>query len=211
MVSCGERNATGGGYVPVPADVSDVIAGPAEYPACMTTPPPPYGQDPTSPPPGQDPFQAPAGPPQDPYQPPPAYPQPPTYQVSGPPTYPVSGGGQPYSPYPPVYPGMPMNHGFDPATGQPYSDKSKVAAGLLQLLPGFFLALGGIGRLYAGQITIGVVQLVVSVLVWVMVACLFWLIFPFLLIFGTWLWAVIDGIIMLAGRPTDGQGRPLRA
>jgi TM2 domain-containing membrane protein YozV len=104
---------------------------------------------------------------------------------------------------------MPMGHGFDPVSGQPYSDKSKVAAGLLQLLPGFFLALGGIGRLYAGHITLGVVQLVVSVVVWVMLACLFWLIFPFLFIAGTWLWAVIDGIILLAGRSTDGQGRLL--
>jgi hypothetical protein len=28
--------------------------------------------------------------------------------------------------------------------------------------------------------------------------------------FGLWVWFVVDGIIMLAGRPVDGQGRPLR-
>jgi TM2 domain-containing membrane protein YozV len=175
----------------------------------MTTPPP-YGQDPP-PPPGQDPYRPPAGPAQDPYQQPPqAYPQPPTYQVSGPPTYPISGGGQPYSPYPPAYPGAPMGYGFDPMTGQPYSDKSKVAAGLLQLLPGFFLGLGGIGRLYAGHTALGVVQIVVSVFGWISFWCGFLLVFPFLIFVGTWLWAVIDGIILLAGRPTDGQGRLLR-
>jgi TM2 domain-containing membrane protein YozV len=180
----------------------------------MTTPPP-YGQDPSAtPPPPQDPYQ-----PQPPtYGPPPPYPQPPTYgpppsyQVSGPPTYPTSGGGQPYSPYPPPYSGAGAGygHGYDPVTGQPYSDKSKVAAGLLQLLPGL-LALGGIGRIYAGHTALGVVQLVVSLFVWVLVICLFWLIFPFLFIFGTWLWAIIDGIILLSGRSTDGQGRLLRS
>ena len=31
------------------------------------------------------------------------------------------------------------------------------------------------------------------------------------LIYGAiWLWFVIDGIVMLAGRPVDGQGLPLR-
>jgi TM2 domain-containing membrane protein YozV len=175
------------------------------------TQPPPYGQEPDAPPP-QDPYQQPPPypqpPPAYPPQPPPAYPQPPTFQVSGPPTYPISGGGQPYSPYPPPYPGGPM--GFDPVTGQPYSDKSKLAAGLLQLLPGFFLGLGGIGRLYAGYTSLGVVQIVVSVIGWISFWCGFLLVFPFLIFFGAWLWAIIDGIILLAGRPTDPQGRLLR-
>jgi TM2 domain-containing membrane protein YozV len=181
----------------------------------MTTPPP-YGQDPSAPPP----------PPQDPYQqqPPPQYPQPPTYQqppyqqpyqVSGPPTYQISGAGQPYSPYPPPYSGPPGGYGYDPVTGQPYSDKSKLAAGLLQLLPGFFLGLGGIGRLYAGHVTVGVVQIVLSVLAYVSICCSvatfgLALIVAIPLSAAAWLWPVIDGIVMLAGTPSDAQGRPLR-
>ncbi len=181
----------------------------------MTTPPPPPGQDPYQAPqppypPGQDPYQPPAY-----QQPPTAYPQPPTFhqpmtgQVFGPPQYPTS--AQPYSPYPGGYPQSPMGPAYDPVTGQPYSDKSKVAAGLLQLLPGFFLGLGGIGRLYAGYTSLGVAQIVVSVLGWICFICGFFLIFPFIVPIGAWLWAIIDGIILLAGRPVDGQGRLLRA
>ena len=78
-------------------------------------------------------------------------------------------------------------YGREPMTGQPYSDRSKVVAGLLQL----FLPIG-IGRLYMGQAGIGVAQLVLS-------------------LFGIGiLWAFIDGIVILAGRPTDARGRPLR-
>jgi TM2 domain-containing membrane protein YozV len=103
-----------------------------------------------------------------------------------------------------------MGLGYDPVTGQPYSDKSKLAAGLLQLLPGFFLALGGIGRLYAGNTSLGIAQILVTVLGWICFLCGFFFIFPFLVTAGAWLWAVIDGVILLAGRPTDGQGRLLR-
>lgn len=79
-------------------------------------------------------------------------------------------------------------YGRDPVTGQPYSDRSKVAAGLLQLLVPV-----GLGRLYTGHIGIGVAQLVLT------------------LFFGIGIiWAFIDGIVILAGRPTDRRGRPLR-
>jgi hypothetical protein len=78
-------------------------------------------------------------------------------------------------------------YGREPLTGQPYSDRSKVIAGLLQLFLPF-----GFGRLYTGHAVIGVAQLVLS-------------------IFGIGvLWAFIDGIVILAGRPTDVRGRPLR-
>jgi TM2 domain-containing membrane protein YozV len=159
----------------------------------MTTPPPPYGQDP---------YQQ---------QPPPPPPQYPTSGGPQPPPYPSSGGPQPYSPYPGGYGGYGGYAGYDPVTGQPYSDKTKVAAGLLQLLPGFFLGLGGIGRLYAGYTSLGVTQIVVSVLGWICFWCgLFLFFIPWVVFFGAWLWAVIDGIILLAGRPADGQGRLLR-
>ena len=91
---------------------------------------------------------------------------------------------------PPSVPGghdLDAPYGREPMTGQPYSDRSKVAAGLLQLFLPF-----GVGRLYAGHVGIGVAQLVLS-------------------LFGIGvLWAFIDGIVILAGRPTDQYGRPLR-
>ncbi|GAA2590298.1 hypothetical protein GCM10010399_20410 [Dactylosporangium fulvum] len=139
----------------------------------------------------------------------------PTYQlpVSGVPT---SGGYDPYGQAAyaqPAY-GVPVAAGapaYDPVTGQPYSDKNKLVAGLLQLLPSLFFLLGGIGRLYAGNIALGVTQLVLSVVVgWVAFVCGFFLFIPFLVSGGLWLWFVIDGIMMLAGRPVDGEGRPLR-
>lgn len=189
----------------------------------MTTPPP-YGDG--YPPPG-DPQP---GYPQPGY--PPQHPSPGAIQPYSP--YPVSGGPypypptsappqQPYSPYPTGYapmryapmgyaPMAPMSYGYDPVTGQPFSDKSKIAAGLLQLLPGAILALGGIGRLYAGHVGLGVAQLLLSLVGWVAFWCGFALFFvPWLVFVGLWIWFVVDGVVMLAGRPVDGQGRPLRS
>jgi hypothetical protein len=96
------------------------------------------------------------------------------YQHPGPVAH---GGYDPQAPY-----------GRDPVSGFPYSDRSKVVAGLLQLLLPI-----GIGRMYAGQAGIGVAQLLLT------------------LFFGIGIvWAFIDGIVILAGRPTDRHGRPLR-
>jgi hypothetical protein len=107
--------------------------------------------------------------------------------------------------------------GFDPVTGQPLSDKSKVVASLLQLLPGGLLIFGGIGRLYAGNTGLGVAQIIVSVAAWMSFWCglaLSFLFVPFLIgiafLTFAWGWFVVDGIILLAGRPTDRQGRLLR-
>jgi hypothetical protein len=118
----------------------------------------------------------------------------------------VSGGAQGYGGY-----GAPVGgYQYDPATGLPLSDKSKLAAGLLQLIPGFCLALGGVGRIYMGHIGIGVAQLVLGVVSWIVLICLGWLILPAFLILAPWLWSIVDGIIILAGNPLDAQGRPLR-
>ncbi len=89
------------------------------------------------------------------------------------------------APYPP---GPAAPYGYDPVSGRPYSDRSKVVAGLLQLFLPF-----GVGRFYSGHIGLGVAQLVLSVFG-----------------FGV-IWAFIDGIVILAGRPTDPYGRPLRS
>jgi len=150
----------------------------------------------------------------------PNYPDPYQQQpMSGPPYYPapLSPAAQP-NPYGPAMPygavtpyGGPAPYGVDPVTGLPMSDKSKVVAGVLQLLPGFLLGLGGIGRLYAGQTTLGVIQVVASVVGWVSFWCGFLLVLPFFITIGVWLWFVVDGIVMLAGHPADGAGRPLRS
>lgn len=78
-------------------------------------------------------------------------------------------------------------HGHDPETGLPYSDRYKVVAGVLQLLLPF-----GIGRFYSGHTGIAIAQLLLSFIG-----------------IGV-LWAFIDGIVILAGHPTDPHGRPLR-
>ncbi len=95
--------------------------------------------------------------------------------------------------------------GRDPVTGEPYSDKSRATAGLLQILLGF-ISLPGIGRLYIGSIGIGLTQLLVF---WLgLITIIFgigFVIFPVI-----WIWAFVDGILMLSGAVRDPQGRPLK-
>jgi TM2 domain-containing membrane protein YozV len=71
----------------------------------------------------------------------------------------------------------------------PMSDKSKVIAGVLQLVFPF-----GVGRFYTGHFGVGIAQLFVVI---------------FTLGFGV-LWPWIDGIILLASGGTDSTGRRLR-
>jgi len=106
---------------------------------------------------------------------------------------PPPGGG--YGAPPPGFggpPGMggPMMagspYGVDPITGMPFSDKSKVVAGLLNIF------LFGAGRLYTGHIGIGIAQILTTVFCGV-----------------GYIWALIDGIMMLMGKVPDSQGRPL--
>lgn len=177
---------------PVPYQQSDPYGLPA-------LPPPPMSAPPASSPPasGQPYSQA--------------------YQVPVS-SVPTSGGYDPYGQGAYAQPGyaqpaaFPVAVAYDPLTGQPYSDKTKLAAGLLQLLPSLFFGIGGIGRLYAGNIALGVTQLILSFVVgWVAFFCGFFLfLIPWVITGGLWIWFVIDGIMMLAGRPVDGQGRPLR-
>ncbi|MFD6896048.1 NINE protein [Rhodococcus sp. NPDC060086] len=129
------------------------------------------------------------------------------YPTGGAPGYPLPNefgvspdpyGGQPYGAYgpPPGY-GPPAGYvdpsapyGRDPYTGEPYSDKSKVTAGILEILLGAF----GAGRFYLDQPGIAIAQIAV-----------------------TWLtcgiggiWPLIDGILMLTGKVRDNHGRPLQ-
>lgn len=106
---------------------------------------------------------------------------------------PPPAGGFGYGPPPGMGP-LPMMHapyGIDPITGMPFSDKSRVAAGLLSIFVGSF----GVGRFYTGHVGLGVAQLAITVLTCGVLG---------------WVWPVVDGIMMLTGKVTDAQGRPLR-
>ncbi len=132
-----------------------------------------------------------APPPQTQYAPPTDYATPPDYGTTPP------GYGTAYATPPPGYGTPPLGYGVpagygpsapygvDPLTGQPLSDKSRIAAGVLQLVLPF-----GIGRFYMGDTGIGIAQLLTCG--------------------GCGVWSLIDGIILLVNGGTDGQGRKLR-
>ena len=88
--------------------------------------------------------------------------------------------------------GVPAGHpaapyGVHPRTGVPYSDKSKIIAGVLQLTLGTL----GVGRFYMGNVGMGLAQLFTCG--------------------GLGIWALIDGIMLLVSEgQTDAQGRVLR-
>ncbi|WP_229675644.1 NINE protein [Hoyosella rhizosphaerae] len=83
-------------------------------------------------------------------------------------------------------PGAPF--GYDPETEEPYSSKSRVAVGVLNIF------LPGVGRLYSGRLALGLLQLAAAIL-----TC------------GIgWLWSVTDGILVLINGSTDNDGQPLR-
>ncbi|MFE5209241.1 TM2 domain-containing protein [Streptomyces sp. NPDC056600] len=169
---------------------------PQDGPKGHQPPPGPQGPGygyPPPPPPGAEPGYG--------YPPPPgaqapgySYPPPPGPQGPGPGYPPPPGGQYPgYGPYgyqgqvpPGTWTGDPQApYGYD-IYGRPYSDKSKLVAGLLQLFLGGF----GVGRFYTGHVGIAVAQLFTCG--------------------GLGIWALVDGILLLAGDNTDAQGRPLR-
>ncbi|GAA1479954.1 hypothetical protein GCM10009624_03940 [Gordonia sinesedis] len=140
--------------------------------------PPPYSPQPY----GVQPGYGPSGYGQSPYGPP-------SYGQVG---YGGIGSADPY--YPP--------YGRDPVTGEPLSDKSKLTAGLLQIFLGTF----GVGRFYIGDTTTGVIQLVLTIIGWILSIILVGL----FLVFGVAIWALVDGIMMLSGSVRDKNGLKLR-
>ena len=133
---------------------------------------------PNAPPPGGY-----GGPPPGGYGPPPG-------GYGPPPPAPGMGGG--YG-APPGMGGMMQPHapfGVDPMTGMPFSDKSKMVAGLLQIFLGSF----GAGRFYTGHMGLAIAKIAVT---WLTCGA------------GA-IWQLIDGIMMLMGKVPDAQGRPLR-
>lgn len=97
-----------------------------------------------------------------------------------------------------------------------YSDKTKLAAGLLQLLLPL-VGVCGVGRLYAGHTGIGVGQLLVG-LGGILLGCcgvaLGAFVLPLLLVLVTpaaMLWSMVDGVMILAtGQMRDGAGLIMR-
>ena len=97
--------------------------------------------------------------------------------------------GQPIAPT--MLRGPGAGYGVDPKTGLPYSHRSKVVAGVLQICLGGL----GVGRFYTGHTGIAIAQIAVTFL-----TCSLGV-----------LWPVIDGIMILTGdSPRDIDGKPLR-
>ncbi len=136
----------------------------------------PYGQNPYGQPNDQNPYG----------QQQPGYGYPPPQGAQPGYGYPQGGAQGAYA-APGTYTGDPAApYGYDPM-GRPYSDKSKVVAGVLQLFLGGF----GVGRFYTGHTGMALGQLFTCG--------------------GCGIWALIDGIMLLAGNDaTDAQGRVLR-
>jgi hypothetical protein len=86
---------------------------------------------------------------------------------------------------PPPVPTYPVH--YDRPLPVVYSDKSRIAAGVLQIVLPF-----GVGRFYTGHMGIGLAQLL-TVFIGVGV-----------------IWSMIDGVLLLVNGGTDGRGRPLR-
>jgi TM2 domain-containing membrane protein YozV len=109
--------------------------------------------------------------------------------------YPQAGGYAQPGGYPPggavpppgAYVGDPhAPYGYDPY-GRPYSDKSKIVAGVLSIFLGYL----GIGRFYLGHVGLGIAQLLTCG--------------------GLGIWSLIDGIVLLtSNNTTDSNGRILR-
>ena len=119
--------------------------------------------------------------------------------------------GQPGGGYGPehgyVYPPAagPVAYGVDPYTGVAWSDKNRTTAGLLQLLLSL-VGVCGVGRLYAGQVGIGLAQLLGFIGGCVLMVVLI----GFVIAPAIWIWAVVDGIVLLSSGGRDQYGRQLR-
>ena len=105
----------------------------------------------------------------------------------------ISAAGSQYGQYPQAYMDPAAPYGRHPLTGEPLSDKSKIVAGLLQLIGLFGLV--GIGRIYLGYTGLGIAQLVVG-----LVTCGI----------GAVVWGIIDAVLIFTDKVRDPEGRPLR-
>lgn len=120
----------------------------------------------------------------------PQYQPPPPGYAPQQPGYPPPGQ---YGQYPQAYMDPSAPYGRHPMTGEPLSEKSKMVAGLLQLIGLFGLV--GIGRIYLGYTGLGIAQLVVG-----LVTCGI----------GAVVWGIIDAVLIFTDKVRDPEGRPLR-
>ena len=112
---------------------------------------------------------------------PPAPPPPPSPEIA-PPVAKVAPPAPLYDPRPTGY-GVPSAY---PSLGGLRSDRSRTAAGVIQLL------IPGVGRMYLGYLAYGVLQLITAFF------CV------------GWIWSIVDGIVILSGgMKYDGYGREL--
>lgn len=80
--------------------------------------------------------------------------------------------------------------------------KSKMVAGLLAIFLGTF----GVHNFYLGYTTKAIIQLVVTI-VGIVLSCL---IVGAFVVFGVWIWAIIEGVMIFTGKiDCDAQGNPL--
>lgn len=151
----------------------------------------------------EPPFGGPEFPPPYPSAPDPA--QPYAQPFPSGPGYSSPGPFPPPGPMPPAYyPDPSAPYGRHPFTGEPLSDKSKLVAGLLQLI-GLFGILG-IGRLYLGYTGLGIAQLLIGIFGGVIIGlltCGVGFLIPVV-------WAIVDAVLILSDKVRDAQGRPLR-
>lgn len=117
----------------------------------------------------------------------PGYESAPWQHGGSPPAYPPHPGPPTYGAYAGYDPAAPF--GREPYSGRPYSDRQRIVGGLLQMFLPF-----GVGRFYTGHTAMAVAQLLVTLFTFGLGA----------------IWSFIDGIVILAGNPTDPDGRPLR-
>lgn len=139
------------------------------------------------------------------YQPP-QNPPPPPPQGSFPYSAPNNAGQ--FAGPPSAYGDPSAPNGRHPVSGEPLSDKSKIIAGLLQLLG--IIGVLGIGRFYIGQNSMGTTQLIVGIVcAWVIpaVSCGF----LFFSAFVPVIWGIIEGVMLMTGNgQRDSKGLLLR-
>jgi TM2 domain-containing membrane protein YozV len=123
-------------------------------------------------------------------------------QETPPPYFPPPGNFPPPLRYPPpgFYPDPAAPYGRHPITGEPFSDKSKVVAGLLQLLG--LVGVLGVGRLYLGYTTLGVTQLVGGLVLGIVTCGIGFIVVA--------IWGIVDAVLILTDKVRDPMGRPLR-
>jgi TM2 domain-containing membrane protein YozV len=184
--------------LPVAVTVGNVAYGPygspyGDDPSRVPLPPMPSGWQPQGPFPVPSPMTPQAG-----LNPASAIPYPGLPPASAVPAY-----GPPQYGY-----GLPGQVEVDPLSGEYLSAKSKVIAGVLQLVLGAF----GVGRFYTGHIGLAIGQIAVGWGIFILFVCAgFLLILPWMFVWIGFLWPLIDGIVLLAGRPRDSNGYLLRS